>query len=87
MPTKPGDFTQIKFASFYVVVSQNDGEGDSNLGHVRVFQLEGSSWMQLGGDIDGEANGDDFGFSVSMNADGTRVAIGAPFVSFMFYMH
>ena len=35
-------------------------------------------WTQLGQDIDGEAEGDQSGRSVSLNADGTRVAIGAP---------
>jgi hypothetical protein len=34
-------------------------------------------WQQLGQDIDGAAAGDLSGYSVSMNADGTRVAIGA----------
>jgi len=34
-------------------------------------------FAQLGGDIDGEAAGDQSGFSVSMNSAGTRVAIGA----------
>ena len=32
---------------------------------------------QLGSDIDGEAAGDNFGRSVSMNSAGDRVAIGA----------
>ncbi|CAM9089731.1 unnamed protein product [Chrysoparadoxa australica] len=35
-------------------------------------------WVQLGQDIDGEAAGDSSGLSVSINADGTVVAIGAP---------
>ena len=54
----------------------NDGNG-SNSGHVRVFSWNGSSWTQLGSDIDGEAAGDGFGKSVSMNSDGNTVAIGA----------
>ena len=35
----------------------NDGNG-SNSGHVRVYEYSGSSWSQLGADIDGEAAGD-----------------------------
>ncbi|CAM9089726.1 unnamed protein product [Chrysoparadoxa australica] len=35
-------------------------------------------WVQLGLDIDGEAAIDNSGLSVSINADGTVVAIGAP---------
>ena len=56
----------------------NDGAA-SNAGHVQVFQLDGTSWNQMGEDIDGEAANDRSGFSVSMNSDGTRVAIGAHF--------
>ena len=35
------------------------------------------SWTQLGSDIDGEAAGDRSGYSVSLDSDGDRVAIGA----------
>jgi len=55
----------------------NDGNG-SNSGHVRVYQYDGGkSWVQLGGDIDGEAINDLSGYSVSLSSDGTIVAIGA----------
>ena len=40
--------------------------------------LEASSWCQVGEDVDGEAVLDASGQSVSMSADGTRMAIGAP---------
>jgi hypothetical protein len=56
----------------------NDGNG-SNSGHVRVYQYNGSQWVQLGLDIDGEAGNDNSGWSVSLNSDGTIVAIGARF--------
>jgi len=54
----------------------NDGAG-SNAGHVRVFSETGGVWTQVGSDIDGEAEGDESGSSVSLSSDGTRVAIGA----------
>jgi len=55
----------------------NDGNGIDS-GHVRVYDISGTSWRQLGQDIDGENSGDRSGWSVSMSADGpTRVAIGA----------
>jgi hypothetical protein len=44
-----------------------------------VYAENGGTWTQIGGDIDGEAAGDQFGRSVSMSSDGTRVAIGAPY--------
>ncbi|MEM6337524.1 MAG: hypothetical protein AAF752_13220, partial [Bacteroidota bacterium] len=55
----------------------NDGT-DTSAGHVRVFDLVGSSWTQVGSDIDGEAGNDQSGFSVSISPDGSRVAIGSP---------
>jgi len=57
----------------------NNGAG-SNAGHVRVYEYTSGSdrWVQLGGDIDGEAAQDWSGTSVSMSSDGTSVAIGAP---------
>ena len=57
---------------------RNDGNG-SNSGHVRVFDWDGSAWIQVGSDIDGEAPGDRFGWSVSLSSDGSRLAVGAPF--------
>ena len=44
-----------------------------------LLAFAGPSWSQtlLGADIDGEADGDLSGFSVSLSSDGTRVAIGA----------
>lgn len=54
----------------------NDGTA-SGAGHVRVLEWNGTSWNQMGADIDGEAANDRSGVSVSINSDGTRVAIGA----------
>ena len=56
----------------------NDGNG-LDAGHVRIYTYNGSSWKQLGQDIDGEAYGDDLGKSVDLSSDGKTLAIGAPF--------
>ena len=56
----------------------NDGNG-SNSGHVRVYAESSGVWNQVGSDIDGEAVGDRFGYSVYMSSDGSRVVIGAPY--------
>ena len=55
----------------------NDGNG-SNSGHARVFEWNAGSgaWVQLGQDIDGEAAGDEFGTFVSLNGEGSRLAVG-----------
>ncbi len=50
----------------------------NNVGHVRVYQYSGGSWSQLGADIDGKTNGDHTGVSVSLDSDGSHVAIGSP---------
>lgn len=48
------------------------------IGQVRVFEKQADNWVQIGADIDGEATGDDFGFSVDLNANGAILAVGAP---------
>ena len=56
---------------------------DDPPGYVRVFSLEGDdilgtdTWKQIGQDIIGEANGDQFGSSVSISKDGKTIAVGA----------
>ena len=65
-----GNGTRLAVGAF-----QNDG-GGTNAGHVRVYEYDSFNWVQLGGDIDGEAAGDESGFSVTLTSDGTRVAIG-----------
>jgi uncharacterized protein YjdB len=58
----------------------NDGNGSgSYTGHVRVYDWNGTLWFKRGLDIDGEAPGDQSGYSVSLSSDGNTVAIGAPY--------
>ena len=54
---------------------RNDGIG-VDAGHVRIFQWDGNSWVQRGSDIEGEAPGDEIGFSISLNSAGDIIAIG-----------
>ena len=56
----------------------NDGNG-SNSGHVRIFNYDGSNWIQKGTDIEGESSPDAFGNALSLSADGNTVAVGAQF--------
>ena len=57
----------------------NDGINGQLSGHVRVFNYNGSNWIQIGDDIDGEAASDNSGFRISLSSDGSIIAIGAPF--------
>ena len=66
-----GDGTILAIGAPY-----NDGNGDDS-GHVRVYQNVSGTWTQIGDDIDGEANNDQSGSSVSLSSDGSIVAIGA----------
>lgn len=57
--------------------------GDSDLfqywaGLVRVFLYDGVAWKQHGKDLMGESEDDFFGSAISLDADGTRMAVGAP---------
>ena len=54
------------------------GNGN-NAGHVRIYEYSAGSWTQLGADIDGEDVQNYSGYSVSLSADGSIIAIGAPF--------
>ena len=61
-----------------------DAAATPNIGHVRIFELTETEeddgvliWTQLGQDIDGAAAQDKFGGSLSLSADGKRIAIGA----------
>jgi len=58
--------------------SRNDGNGNSS-GHVRVYQNISGVWTQIGSDINGEAQYDESGTSVSLSSDGSIVAIGASY--------
>jgi len=53
----------------------NDGNG-SYSGHVRVYKNISDVWIQVGSDIDGEAEFDSSGI-ISLSSDGNTVAIGA----------
>jgi Secretion system C-terminal sorting domain/FG-GAP repeat len=55
----------------------NDGNG-SNVGHVRIYEYNGTVWTQIGADIDGDTLYDMSGMSVSLSSDGNTVAVGAP---------
>ncbi len=60
-----------------VAIGAKHNWGDGyNQGHVRVYNYQNGSWVQLGEDIDGEADNDLSGYSVSINSNGSIVAIG-----------
>ena len=57
----------------------NTGGGLTQRGMARVYQWNGSGWPKMsGGDIPGETEAEQSGYSVSMSADGTRIVVGVP---------
>ena len=66
--------------TFVVGATGNDAT-DSTIfsGHVRVYKFNStmSTYTQVGVDIDGNTSYDEFGWSVSMSADGTTFVAGA----------
>jgi hypothetical protein len=60
----------------------HDTTAGGNAGQVRIFELDDDddnniTWTAFGDPIDGEQAGANFGISVSLSANGTRVAVGA----------
>lgn len=53
----------------------NDG-GTTDGGHVRVFDFNGTNWVQLGLDIDGTVNNGRSGNRVDISSDGSTIAFG-----------
>ncbi|WP_242134129.1 T9SS type A sorting domain-containing protein [Aestuariivivens marinum] len=63
--------------SIVAIGASHNNENGVNSGHVRVYRNDNDVWTQIGSDIDGEAEYDWFGQSVSLSSDGSIVAIGA----------
>lgn len=51
---------------------------EADIGKVSVYQYISGNWAKIGNDIVGSASGDQFGASITMNASGSIIAIGAP---------
>lgn len=56
----------------------NTSSNGTNAGHVRVFENVSGVWTQIGNAIAGDNTWDESGTNVSLSADGSIVAIGAP---------
>jgi hypothetical protein len=69
-----GSSTQLSSTGNVLLVgAYGDAKGPNQRpGHVRAYQYVESKdqWDQLGNEVAGLANGDRFGFSTSMSADG-----------------
>jgi len=63
-----------------VVIGSRDHRSQGvGTGQVRIFEWNGSAWLKLGSDINGEAMSDEFGGAVQISADGTTIVVGAQY--------
>lgn len=53
------------------------GSPSTRGGHVRVYDLTGGQWIQVGSTMLGETDGDQFGTDIELNAVGNRIIVGA----------
>lgn len=79
---RAGSSVDINAAGTRIAVGAylNDGAAPAS-GHVRVYDLVGSTWTQVGTDLDGGGNSWGAGYSLGLSADGNRLVVGAPGVN------
>ncbi|WP_242203227.1 DUF7619 domain-containing protein [Aestuariivivens insulae] len=82
---KPNDYGPIAVSlsnNGKRIVLGKPSNSETGNGQVRVYEYDGSDWIQLGQDINGEPTGSNtvefFGYSVSLSGDGNRLLVGAP---------
>ena len=51
---------------------------DTDVGRTTVWEFSSGVWVQMGSDLVGEADGDNFGEAVALSPDGNWLAVGAP---------
>ena len=71
------DGTTVAIGSWYYDTAGGTTNANTDEGRTRIYKYNGSSWGQLGLDISGTQVGETSGYSVSLSADGTTVAIGS----------
>ena len=67
-----GDGTIVAIGAYYF-----SGGAGNNSGTTRIYEWNGSAWTLKGSQIDGLTGGEVSGISISINSDGTIIAIGA----------
>jgi hypothetical protein len=60
-----------------LIVAVGAPGASGNRGLVAVYEFDGTEWQQKGDDLFGDNDGDQFGFSVSLSKNGTRLTVGA----------
>lgn len=71
-------FSMSETGTIMAIGSATYSNTDDYSGRVKIYKYVSGNWTQVGNDILSEAIGDNFGVAVSLSADGSVVAIGAP---------
>ena len=61
-----------------IAIGQPRLSGQSSISYAEVFDFNGTSWVSVGSRLQSVGTAEEFGNSISMNADGTRFVVGAP---------
>jgi len=70
------EHASVSLSANGTVLAIGDPYSGGESGQVRVYKWSLDTWHQLGENIDDSRNGDHFGTSVSLSANGTRLAVG-----------
>ena len=62
----------------FIAGAPNNDSAGIDAGHARVYKWDSNAWTQVKNDINGEAAGDQSGYSVSISSSGSTFAVGAP---------
>ena len=63
--------------SIVAIGAPSNAGGGTKRGEVRVYQKDNANnWLQLGSDLNGETDNDEFGYSIDINSDGDTLAVG-----------
>ena len=74
--SKTGNSVSLNSAGDVVAVG-SPGDSDSNtIGYTRIFEWNDTEWIQKGQTLFGDSQGDLFGESVALNAQGSIVVVG-----------
>ncbi|KAA1242647.1 T9SS type A sorting domain-containing protein [Aquimarina sp. RZ0] len=74
-----GDAIAISDSGNRIIIGDNgfEANGEPSVGRVDVYDFNGTTWETVGNAIIGQAFRDDFGWSVDITPDGSKIAFGS----------
>lgn len=63
-----------------IAVASSGNPGDDSTGYVSVYEYDGiGNWIQIGNNIYGKNSKENFGYSITLSAEGNTIAVSAPY--------